>query len=106
MIQNSFDCMISRARRCIHAGGHAFTDEYRRLFLNHKREFVLTIKYNASYTHVIACCIIPIFNKPFLADFVSSKNVYSCLNACIFDNMAWKCAWHISKFKLDIAECQ
>ena len=37
-----------------------------------------------------------IFNKPFLANFVSSKNVYSCLNACIFDNMAWKCAWHIS----------
>jgi hypothetical protein len=28
MIQNSFDCMISRARRCIRAGGHAFADEY------------------------------------------------------------------------------
>jgi hypothetical protein len=38
MIQNSFDCMISRARHCIRAGGHAFTDEYRRLFFNHKRE--------------------------------------------------------------------
>jgi hypothetical protein len=38
MIQNSFDCMISRARRCIRAGGHAFTDEYKRLFFNHKRE--------------------------------------------------------------------
>jgi hypothetical protein len=38
MIQNSIDCMISRARRCIRAGGHASTDEYGRLFLNHKRE--------------------------------------------------------------------
>jgi hypothetical protein len=38
MIQNSFDCMISRARRWIHAVGHAFTDEYRRLFFNHKRD--------------------------------------------------------------------
>jgi hypothetical protein len=38
MIQNSFDCMISRARRGIRAGGHAFTDEYGRLFFNHKRE--------------------------------------------------------------------
>jgi hypothetical protein len=44
--------------------------------------------------------------NPFLANLVSSKNVYSCLNACIFLNMASKCAWHISKFKLDIAECQ
>jgi hypothetical protein len=33
-----FRYMISRARRCIRAGGHAFTDKYRRLFLNHKRE--------------------------------------------------------------------
>ena len=38
MIHNSFDCMISRARRCIRAGGHAFTDKYKRLFFNHKRE--------------------------------------------------------------------
>ena len=42
MIQNSFDSFDSRARRCIRgcirAGGHAFTDEHRRLFLNHKRE--------------------------------------------------------------------
>jgi hypothetical protein len=38
IIQNSFDCMISRARRCVRAGGHAFTDEYRRLFFNQKRE--------------------------------------------------------------------
>jgi hypothetical protein len=38
MIQNSFDCMISRARRCIRAWGHSFTTEYRRLFLNRKRE--------------------------------------------------------------------
>jgi hypothetical protein len=30
MIKKIFDCMISRARRCIRAGGHAFTDEYRR----------------------------------------------------------------------------
>jgi hypothetical protein len=44
-----------------------------------------------------------IFNKPFLANFFSSKNVYTCLYACIFVNMASKCAWHISKFKLDIA---
>ena len=36
-----------------------------------------------------------IFNKPFLANLVSSKNVYACLNACIFVNMASKCAWHI-----------
>ncbi|CAB3986526.1 Hypothetical predicted protein [Paramuricea clavata] len=27
LIQNYFDCMISRARRCIRAGGHAFADE-------------------------------------------------------------------------------
>jgi hypothetical protein len=27
LIQHSFDCMISRARRCIRAGGHAFVDE-------------------------------------------------------------------------------
>jgi hypothetical protein len=47
MIQNSFDCMISRARRCIRAGGHAFTDKYRRLFLTTSAN-VLTIKYNAS----------------------------------------------------------
>ena len=38
IIQNSFDCMISRTRRCIRAGRHAFTDECRRLFLNHKSE--------------------------------------------------------------------
>jgi hypothetical protein len=38
MIQNSFDCMISRARLWIHAVGHAFTDWCRRLFFNHKRE--------------------------------------------------------------------
>jgi hypothetical protein len=38
MIQNSFNYMISRARRWIHAVGHAFTDEYRRLFFNYKRE--------------------------------------------------------------------
>ena len=47
MIQNSFDCMISRAIRCIRAGGHAFTDKYRRLFLTTSAN-VLTIKYNAS----------------------------------------------------------
>ena len=46
-----------------------------------------------------------ILNKPFLANFVSSKNIYSCLNACIFVKMASKCVWHTSKFKLDIAEC-
>jgi hypothetical protein len=46
-----------------------------------------------------------IFNKPFSANFFSSKNVYACLYACIFVNMASKCAWHTSKFKLDIAEC-
>jgi CO dehydrogenase/acetyl-CoA synthase epsilon subunit len=34
----SFDCMISRARRCILAAGHAITDEYGRLLFNHKRE--------------------------------------------------------------------
>jgi hypothetical protein len=44
MIQNSFDCMISQAIRCIRAGGHAFTDKYRRLFLTSAN--VLTIKYN------------------------------------------------------------
>jgi hypothetical protein len=27
IIQNSLDCMVSRARRCIRAGGHAFADE-------------------------------------------------------------------------------
>ena len=46
------------------------------------------------------------FNKPFLANLVSSKNVYTCLNACIFVNMGSKCACHTSKFKSDIAECQ
>ena len=42
-----------------------------------------------------------IFNKPFLANFASSKNVYSCLNACtslsichrnvhgIYQNLSW-----------------
>jgi hypothetical protein len=48
----------------------------------------------------------PIFNKPFLANFVSSKNLSSCLNACIFVSMTSKCTWHISEFKYDIAECQ
>ena len=27
MIQNAFDCMFSRARRCNRAGGYAFADE-------------------------------------------------------------------------------
>ena len=27
MIQRSFDAMVSRARRCIRARGHAFSDE-------------------------------------------------------------------------------
>jgi hypothetical protein len=47
MIQNSFDCMISRAIRCIRVGVHAFTNKYRRLFLTTSAN-VLTIKYNAS----------------------------------------------------------
>jgi hypothetical protein len=38
---------ISRALRCIRAGGHAFTDKYRRLFLTTSAN-VLAIKYNAS----------------------------------------------------------
>jgi hypothetical protein len=38
---------FSRAIRCIRAGGHAFTDKYRRLFLTTSAN-VLTIKYNAS----------------------------------------------------------
>jgi hypothetical protein len=41
-----------------------------------------------------------IFNKPFLANFVSSKNVYNCLNACIFLNMASKYAQIIIKIKI------
>jgi hypothetical protein len=28
-----YRCMISRARRCIRAGGHAFTDKYKRLIV-------------------------------------------------------------------------
>jgi hypothetical protein len=101
--------ILSRARRWIHAVGHAFTDEYRnyrRLFFNrHKRERTdnkIIMRLNTNYFMLYVL----IFNKPFLANFVNSKNVYTCLNACIFLNMASKCAWRISKFKLDIAECQ
>jgi hypothetical protein len=58
MIQNSFDCMISRSRRCIRAGRHAFTDECRRLymFLNHKSERTDN-KVSCVLTQFIACCM-------------------------------------------------
>ena len=49
----------------------------------------------AAHEHDHIMLYVLIFNKPFLANFVSSKNVYTCLNACIFVNMASKCAWHI-----------
>ncbi len=74
--------------------------------LMNRRLTVLTIEYNGSQHKLFLYIQVLIFNKPFLANFLRFKNVYSSLNALIFVNMAWKCGWRISKFKLDIAECQ
>ena len=61
------------------------------------RDMHLLMRLNTSY-----CVLyVLIFKSPFLATFVSSKNAYTCLNACIS-----LLIWHRNVHGIDIAECQ